>query len=50
MLKAMLVALGYTPSVVVVGFGFLIGAVTSWAGWNAGKRSVTPPQAVAQPA
>lgn len=50
MLKAMLVALGYTPSVVVVGFGFLIGAVTSWAGWNAGKRSVTPPQAIAQPA
>jgi len=50
MLKSMLAALGYTPSIVVVGFGFVLGAGTSWAGWNAGKRSVTPPQVVAQPA
>jgi hypothetical protein len=37
-LKSLLVALGGVPSAVVWLTGFAIGAVTSWAGWNAGKR------------
>lgn len=30
--------IGAMPSAAVVGTGFAIGALTSWAGWNAGKR------------
>jgi hypothetical protein len=37
-LERMLVVIGNVPSVVVVMTGFAIGAATSWAGWNAGKR------------
>jgi hypothetical protein len=33
-----LVAIGNAPSAAVVMFGFVIGALTSWAGWQAGKR------------
>ena len=38
MLESMLVVVGKLPSAVVVATGFAIGAATSWAGWNAGKR------------
>ena len=41
-LKSLLTMLGHTPSAVVVGTGFAIGAATSWAGWTAGKRPVAP--------
>ena len=37
-LEAMLVQLGQVPSSAVVLSGFVLGAATSWAGWNAGKR------------
>ena len=37
-LKSALLALGHVPSGVVVLAGMAIGAATSWAGWNAGKR------------
>jgi hypothetical protein len=33
-----LLAIGKAPSAVVVMTGFVIGAITSWAGWQAGKR------------
>lgn len=39
-LESLLVMIGNTPSAAVVGTGFAIGALTSWAGWNAGKRPV----------
>ena len=39
-LKAMLVIIGNAPSAAVVLTGFAIGALTSWAGWQAGKRAV----------
>jgi len=39
-LKAMLVVVGELSSATVVLTGFAIGALTSWAGWQAGKRSV----------
>lgn len=42
LLLPVLRAIGNTPSAVVVGAGFVIGAATSWAGWNAGKRPVVP--------
>lgn len=42
-LEGLLVAIGNIPSAAVVLTGFAIGAATSWAGWNAGKR----PQAAA---
>jgi hypothetical protein len=42
-LMPVLRAIGNMPSAVLVGAGFAIGAATSWAGWNAGKR----PQAAA---
>lgn len=37
-LWGLLRSLGEIPSAAVVGTGFAIGALTSWAGWNAGKR------------
>ncbi len=39
-LKSLLVVIGQLPSETVVLTGFAIGALTSWAGWQAGKRSV----------
>ncbi len=40
--RSMLTVIGNSPSVVVVGIGFAIGAATSWAGWQAGKRPAVP--------
>ena len=34
--------IGELPSATIVGLGFLLGAATSWAGWQAGKRPVAP--------
>jgi hypothetical protein len=48
-LRSLLVTIGHLPSAVVVAAGFAIGALTSWAGWNAGKRPAAVP-AAAQPA
>jgi hypothetical protein len=48
-LNPVLVAIGNAPSAAVVMVGFAIGAATSWAGWNAGKRPV-PVAGAAQPA
>ena len=39
-LESLLVVLGNVPSAAVVLAGFAIGAATSWAGWQAGKRPV----------
>ena len=50
MLHSMLAFIGHLPSAMVITAGFLAGAFTSWAGWNAGKRPASPPAAVAQPA
>lgn len=49
-LKAVLTALGHVPSATIVLAGFLIGAVTSWAGWKAGERPVVQAPLAAQPA
>jgi hypothetical protein len=49
-LKSLLAMIGHTPSAVVVLTGFAIGAATSWAGWNAGKRPTVPIAAAVQPA
>jgi hypothetical protein len=49
LLMPVLRAIGNMPSAVMVLAGFAIGAVTSWAGWNAGKRPAVPAQ-VAQAA
>ena len=48
-LRSLLLALGQVPSAVVVSAGFAIGALTSWAGWQAGKRPAIPISAAAQP-
>ena len=37
-LERLLVVIGNAPSAAVVLAGFALGAATSWAGWNAGKR------------
>ncbi len=37
-LERLLVMIGHAPSAAVVLTGFAIGAATSWAGWQAGKR------------
>ncbi|HEX2762996.1 MAG TPA: hypothetical protein VHM92_03995 [Allosphingosinicella sp.] len=50
LLKSLLFALGQTPSAAVVLGGFAIGALTSWAGWNAGKRPAVPLREAPQPA
>jgi hypothetical protein len=39
-LKALLGVIGHAPSAAVVLTGMAIGAATSWAGWEAGKRAV----------
>ncbi|MEO5772911.1 MAG: hypothetical protein ABIQ32_02165 [Sphingomicrobium sp.] len=49
-LERPLTLIGNTPSAVVVGAGFALGAATSWAGWNAGKRPVAPVLGAAQAA
>jgi hypothetical protein len=48
LLKSLLATLGGLSSATIVMTGFAIGAATSWAGWNAGKRPAVP--AAAQPA
>ena len=42
LLMPVLRAIGSMPSAVLVLAGFAIGAATSWAGWNAGKRPAVP--------
>jgi hypothetical protein len=49
-IRSALAAIGHMPSAFVVGAGFAIGAATSWAGWNAGKRPTVPMGGAAQPA
>jgi hypothetical protein len=49
-LRSALVLIGNTPSAMVVAAGFAIGAATSWAGWQAGKRPVAPVVGAAQAA
>ena len=41
-LKPVLMAIGNTPSFVIWLTGFAIGALTSWGGWQAGKRRAGP--------
>ena len=50
LLKSMLIFIGQVPSATVVLTGFAIGALTSWAGWQAGKRPVVPVEMAAQAA
>jgi hypothetical protein len=49
-LRSLLAAIGEMPSAAVVLAGFAVGALTSWAGWRAGKRPAMPVSAAAQPA
>ena len=42
LLQPLLVTIDNTPSAVLVMTGFAIGALTSWAGWQAGKRPAVP--------
>jgi len=48
-LKAALTAIGNAPSPAVWITGFVIGSLTSWAGWQAGKRSSRRITIAAQP-
>ncbi|MGI8705936.1 MAG: hypothetical protein ACR2JJ_09120 [Sphingomicrobium sp.] len=48
--SSLLAVIGHTPSAAVVAAGFALGALTSWAGWNAGKRPTVPMTGAAQPA
>lgn len=41
-LEWVLGVLGHMPSAAVVGMGLALGAATSWAGWQAGKRPAVP--------
>ena len=50
LLERLLVAIGNMPSAAVVLSGMAIGALTSWAGWQAGKRPVAPIGGAVQPA
>ena len=47
-LKSLLTMIGHLPSAAVVLTGFTIGALTSWAGWQAGKRPLAPVSGLAQ--
>ncbi len=50
LLEGLLLLIAPVPSAIVVLTGMAIGAATSWAGWQAGRRSVVPPAGSAQPA
>jgi hypothetical protein len=50
LLRALLATVGQAPSAAVVLAGFAVGALTSWAGWQAGKRPAMPVSGAAQPA
>jgi hypothetical protein len=50
LLRSLLAAIGQVPSAAVVLAGFALGALTSWAGWQAGKRAAMPVAEAAQPA
>lgn len=50
LLEGALVMLAPVPSAMVVLTGMALGALTSWAGWTAGKRPVAPIRAAPQPA
>jgi hypothetical protein len=50
LLEGMLALLAPVPSSAVVLAGMALGAATSWAGWQAGKRPVAPVVGAAQPA
>ncbi len=47
-LESLLVTIGHLPSATVVLTGFAIGAATSWAGWQAGRRPAVPVGVAAQ--
>jgi len=47
--KAALTIIGNAPSILVFGTGFAIGALTSWVGWQAGKRPAVPVSGAVQP-
>jgi hypothetical protein len=49
-LRSLLALLSQVPSSAVVLAGFALGALTSWAGWQAGKRAEMPVPTAAQPA
>jgi hypothetical protein len=49
-LERVLVLIANVPSAAVVMTGFAIGAATSWAGWQAGKRRTIAASAAPQPA
>jgi len=49
-LNPLLAAIGQMPSAAVVGAGFALGALTSWAGWRAGRRPARPVAGAPQPA
>jgi hypothetical protein len=42
LLESLMTTLAAVPSALVWATGFVIGAATSWAGWNAGKRPTVP--------
>jgi hypothetical protein len=50
LLRSLLAAIGHLPSAAVVLAGFALGALTSWAGWIAGRRTVMPLREAPQPA
>jgi hypothetical protein len=50
MLKGVLVMIGHTPSLMLWTLGLCIGAITSWAGWQAGKRPASSGKADPLPA
>jgi hypothetical protein len=49
-LRPVLLAIGHVPSAAMVMTGMAIGAATSWAGWEAGKRPAARIPGAAQPA
>jgi hypothetical protein len=49
-LNPLLAAMGQVPSAAVMLAGFAVGALTSWAGWQAGKRPALPVSPAAQAA
>lgn len=50
LLEGLLVDLAKVSSAIVVFVGMAIGALTSWVGWQAGKRPTVPVAGAAQPA
>lgn len=50
LIRSSLTLIGHLPAAATIMVGFAIGGLTSWAGWNAGRRPLAAVAGNARPA